>query len=90
MRLLLPQDVQSSGIKAQAIRRVRFALSEDVAWEQLVGEHAARRLEVKKLGDQLEAIQSVRVPVMAEQPSSQLRDTRVFLRGELADQRCAR
>jgi hypothetical protein len=77
--------VQSSGIKAQAIRRARFAVSGDEAWSQLLLAQSGRMTEVKSLRRRCEEIPSVQVPVMAEQPAGQRRETRVFRRGNWLD-----
>jgi len=81
LRVVMSQNMQSSGIKAQAIRRLRIALSPDASWNELLVSQSARWKEVASLTKEIEGIPSVTVPIMAEQPASQLRDTRVFLRG---------
>jgi mono/diheme cytochrome c family protein len=81
LRFVLSQNMQSSGIKAQAIRRLRIALSPDASWKDLWESQSPRWTEVKVLGKEIAGIPSVTVPVMAEQPPSQLRETRIFLRG---------
>ncbi len=81
LRFVLSQNMQSSGIKAQAIRRLRIAMSPDASWTDLLEAQSLRRAELNTLGKEIDRIPSVAVPVMAEQPLNQLRETRVFLRG---------
>src|SRR5690606_10448301 len=85
VRLLLGQYKQSSGHTAQAIRRVRFAVSSDSAWTDLLAAQSQRLAEVNSLQKRIDEIPAVSVPVMAQQPASQLRETRVFHRGNWLD-----
>jgi hypothetical protein len=85
LHLTLAQNVQATGIKAQAIRRARFSVSVDEAWTQLPAAQTPRMDEIKSLQQERDRLRSVQVPVMAEQPASQLRETRLFRRGNWLD-----
>jgi hypothetical protein len=85
LQLTMAQDVQATGIKAQAIRRARFSASDNQSWTQLLVAQGPRLGEVKSLQQQRDRMPSVQVPVMVEQPASQLRETRLFRRGNWLD-----
>jgi hypothetical protein len=89
LRIVLSQDMQASGTKALALRRIRFAVNSDESWSRLLETQNARLDEVKSLQRQRDEIPNVKVPVIAEQPASQHRETRVFLRGNWLTQGAA-
>ncbi|MFO0942733.1 MAG: PSD1 and planctomycete cytochrome C domain-containing protein [Pirellulales bacterium] len=81
LRLTMRQDHQSTGITAQVIRRSRYKISNDPSWLELLKSQAAQRDELKRLLLERLAIPSVPVPVLREQHKSQVRESRVYERG---------
>lgn len=85
LRLILTQKAQGSGIKSQALQRSRYSATDASEWTRLVQGQAETRQRIVILQKERDAIESVRVPVLREQHSSQRRNTKLFVRGNFLD-----
>ena len=83
LEIFLKYDAQTTGNQATPVRHLRIELSALPAWREWAADpaRAALRQQLGEARQQLAAIPSLRVPVLAERPAAGRRDTRLFARG---------